>query len=529
MLDSLEILGLCDERTSGVLNNKAVGLLARLQREFGPARARLLADRVARQGRIDNGERPAFLPETASVRDEAWTVPPAPRDLADRRVEITGPTDAKMMINALNSGAKVFMADLEDSATPTWANMVTGQANLADAVRGRLTYQAPGGREYAIAAKPAVLMVRPRGWHLSERHVTLDGQAVSASLFDVALYLSNNAHELLARGSGPYLYLPKLQGHREAGVWRQVLDVAEEHLGLPSGSIRATVLVETILAAFEMEEILHALGNHATGLNAGRWDYLFSVIKTFRHDPEFVLPDRSQVTMMAPFMRSYTELLVATCHRRGAHAMGGMAAFVPSRHDTEANERAFKQVRADKEREAVDGCDGTWVAHPDLVPIAMSVFDEALAGAPNQLRRQRDDVKVDARALLDVSLPESTVTQAGVRNNVAVCLRYVEAWLRGSGAVAIDHLMEDAATAEMARVQLWQWRVHEARMDSGEVVSEAMIRRFHHEELDSLKQELSKADLSTKTAETASSLFEAIALGVELPEFLTVLAYEEVD
>lgn len=528
-MPEVEIAGPMPGRRPEVLGPVALSLLGRLHAELDPTRRRLLAARAERQLAFDAGERPTLPPSSAAGDGGDWQVPPAPADLVDRRVEITGPTDAKMVINALNSGARAFMADFEDANTPTWANMVDGQVNLTDAVRRRLAYDAPDGRRYRLADDVAVLMVRPRGWHLVERHALVGGEPMSASLFDAALYLAANATELLERGSGPYFYLPKLESRHEAALWHDAFAIAEEHLGLPGGSIRATVLIETIPAAFEMDGILRALGEHATALNAGRWDYMFSLIKKFRLDPGFVLPDRSAVQMTVPFLRAYTELLVQTCHRRGAHAIGGMAAFVPSRRDEEVNERALAQVRADKRRESADGFDGTWVAHPDLVPVAREVFDGALGDRPNQLGRRRDDVATGAGDLLDVAIPGAAVTEAGVRNNVAVGLRYLEAWLRGSGAVAIFNLMEDAATAEIARSQLWQWCRHGARLDTGRVVTRELVRGIEEEELDRLVGELAAAGLGDGRAKEAAALFEEVALADELPEFLTVPASELVE
>ncbi len=442
------------EASRAILTPDALAFVVELERTFGPERRRLLAARALRQRAIDAGEGPTE-PTPGPARSTAWRVPPAPPDLRDRRVEITGPAEAKMMINALNSGASVFMADLEDALSPTWANVVEGQANIAAAVRRRLAYDAPDGRHYRLAERTATLVVRPRGWHLDEPRVWLDGRPVSASLFDAGLFLWHNAAALLGRGSGPYLYLPKLQNAAEAALWHEVFAFAEGRLGLPRGSIRATVLIEHVLAALEMEEILFALGEHATGLNAGRWDYLFSIIKTFRATG-LVLPDRSALTMTVPFMRAYTRRLVEVCHRRGAHAIGGMAAYVPSRRDPTANELALAKVREDKEREVSDGFDGTWVAHPDLVPVARAVIEGALDGRPHQL--ERAGTAVPAAALLDFRVPGAEATEAGLRSNVSVALQYLAAWLGGSGAVAINSLMEDAATAEIARSLLWLWR-----------------------------------------------------------------------
>ena len=441
-----------------VLTDEALDFVADLQRRFGRQRIDLLQRREERQAALDAGERPDFLAGTREVRESAWTVAPAPADFDDRRVEITGPAEAKMMINALNSGARVFMADLEDALSPTWANVVGGQDALIDAVRGTLTFESPEGKSYRLGERVAQLVVRPRGWHLIESHVMVDGAPVSASLFDAGLYLFHNAAERVARGSGPYLYLPKLESHHEARLWNDVFIHAQGALGVPRGSIRATVLIETITAAFEMDEILYELREHAAGLNAGRWDYLFSAIKKFRASPSIESPDRSQLTMTVPFMRAYTDLLVATCHRRGAHAIGGMAAFIPNRRDPEVTETALAKVRADKERESGDGFDGTWVAHPDLVPVATEIFDAVLGTAPHQKHRLRDEVVVTADKLLDLRVEGGAVTEPGIRANIRVALAYLDAWLGGTGAAAIDNLMEDAATAEIARSQLWLWR-----------------------------------------------------------------------
>ena len=439
----VDVLVPADER---VLTPEALAFVARLHRELNPTREALLAAREPRQAALDAGERPDFLAETRSVRQADWRVAPAPADLADRRVEITGPVDRKMMINALNSGALVFMADFEDANSPTWENVVGGQRNLADAVRRTIELETPE-RTYRLADEVATLVVRPRGWHLVERHVGVDGAPVSASLFDFGLAFFHNAVELLERGSGPYFYLPKLESHLEARLWNSAFELAQDELGVPRGSVRATVLIETILAAFEMDEILYELKDHSAGLNAGRWDYIFSVIKKFRTG-QSVLPDRAQVTMTVPFMRAYTELLVATCHRRGAHAIGGMAAFIPSRRDPEVNARALAKVREDKVREAGGGFDGTWVAHPDLVPVALEVFDRVLGERPNQVDRLREDVRVSADDLLDFRVADGQVTEDGLRQNVSVGIRYIASWLTGAGAAAIDNLMEDAATAE---------------------------------------------------------------------------------
>jgi malate synthase len=441
-----------------VLTDEALDFVAELQRRFGQVRLDLLRRRQERQAELDAGVMPDFLPGTREVREAEWTVAPAPADFDDRRVEITGPAEPKMMINALNSGARVFMADLEDALSPTWANVVGGQAALIDAVRGTLRFDSPEGKSYRLDERTAQLVVRPRGWHLVESHVLVDGTPMSASLFDAGLYLFHNAVERVRRGSGPYLYLPKLESHHEARLWNEVFVFAQDRLGVPRGSVRATVLIETITAAFEMEEILYELREHAAGLNAGRWDYLFSVIKRFRSSASLESPDRAQLTMTVPFMRAYTQLLVETCHRRGAHAIGGMAAFIPNRRDPEVTQRALAKVREDKERESRDGFDGTWVAHPDLVPVATEIFDSVLGDAPNQKER-RPGASVSATDLAAFGVEGGQVTEVGIRADIRVALAYLDSWLRGVGAAAIDNLMEDAATAEIARSQLWLWRV----------------------------------------------------------------------
>ncbi len=499
-----------------VLTEDALAFVARLHREFNPTREALLRARVDRQRELDNGSSPCFLGNAASIRESEWRVAPAPRDLEDRRVEITGPVERKMMINALNSGASCFMADFEDALSPTWENAIAGQGNLMDAVRRTLAFASPEGKQYALNETIATLLVRPRGWHLVERHVTVDGSPISASLFDFGLYLFHNASALLDRGTGPYFYLPKMESHREARLWNDVFVAAQEWLGIPRGTIRATVLIETILAALEMEEILHELREHAAGLNAGRWDYIFSAIKKFRQRPDTMLPDRAQVTMTVPFMRAYTELLVKTCHRRGAHAMGGMAAFVPSRRDAKVNETALAKVREDKLRESADGFDGTWVAHPDLVPVAKQVFDGVLGNMPNQKARQRPEVNVSAEQILDVRVPGGTVSAGGVKSNVSVALQYLESWMRGSGAVAIYNLMEDTATAEISRAQLWQWLRHGADVD-GERFTRAMYERVRDAEIAAL----SAAGGHTRLRD-AAALLDELVLGEEFAEFLTL-------
>jgi malate synthase len=519
--DVAVVTGAQTAESARVLTPEALAFVARLQRAFGARRRDLLAERDERRRSLDAGERPAFLEETRAWREAAWRVADAPADLQRRHVEITGPVDRKMMINALNSGADCFMADIEDSLSPTWANVVDGQANLMDAVRGTLSLTSPDGREYRLGERTATLIVRPRGWHLDEAHVTLGGEPVSASLFDFGLHFFHNAAELLARGSGPYFYLPKLESHREARLWNDVFVEAQATLGLPRGSVRATVLIETILAAFEMDEILHELREHAAGLNAGRWDYIFSIVKKFSGRADMLLPDRAQVGMTVPFMKAYADLLVSTCHRRGAHAMGGMAAFVPNRRDAEVTASAIARVRDDKQREAGTGFDGTWVAHPDLVPVAAEVFAAVLGDRPHQKERLREDVRVEAAALLELRVPDGRVTEAGVRNNVNVALQYLDAWLRGSGAVAIHNLMEDAATAEIARAQLWQWIRHAAPLDGGGTMTADRYRAVRAEELVALE---AAAGPATRLRD-AAALLDDLVLGERFVEFLTVPAY----
>jgi malate synthase len=507
-----------------ILTDDALAFVADLQRRFKPLREDLLERRHARDKAIRaGGRRLGFLPETAEVRDADWSVAPAPADLDDRRVEITGPAEPKMMINALNSGARVFMADLEDALSPTWANVVGGQAALADAVRGTLAFESPEGKSYRLAERLATLLVRPRGWHLVESHVLVDGKPMSGSLFDAGLYLFHNAAERLRRGTGPYFYLAKLESHHEARLWNEVFVYAQEALGIPRGSVRATVLIETIHAAFEMDEILYELREHAAGLNAGRWDYLFSSIKTFSHEPGLDLPDRAQLTMTVPFMRAYTELLVRTCHRRGAHAIGGMAAFIPSRRDAEVNAAAIAKVREDKERESRDGFDGTWVAHPDLVPVATEVFDAVLGAAPNQKQRLREEVSVTPDQLLDLRVEGGRVTEAGLRANVRVALAYLDSWLRGNGAAAIDNLMEDAATAEIARSLLWLWRERRTALDDGRAVDDALYQEIRDEELARL------GGAGEGRLADAVEVLDSLVLTDDPPEFLTHPAYSRLD
>ncbi|MDB4879783.1 MAG: malate synthase [Gemmatimonadetes bacterium] len=505
-----------------VLTADAMAFVVHLQRRFGARRAELLEARPARRAALaahPTGTALDFPADTKTVREADWQVAPSPADLTDRRVEITGPVDRKMMINALNSGARVFMADLEDACSPTWENVVQGQLNLMEAVRRTLAMES-GGKQYRLGETLATLVVRPRGWHLEERHLQVDGVPASASLVDFGLYFFHNARELLAAGSGPYFYLPKLEHHLEARLWNEVFVAAQEALGVPRGSIRATVLIETLPAAFEMEEILYELREHAAGLNAGRWDYLFSFIKTFRGRPDKLLPDRAQLTMTVPFMRAYTERLVHVCHRRGAHAIGGMAAFIPSRRDAEVNERALVRVREDKERESRDGFDGSWVAHPDLVPVARAVFDAALGDRPHQKHRRRDDVRTTADQLIDAAVPGGMVTDGGVRMNVEIALLYLESWLRGAGAVAIHNLMEDAATAEISRSQLWQWIEHGAAIDGAGTMTREYYQRVRADTLGRLQ---SAPDPGARLAD-AAALLDALVLG-PFEEFLTVPGY----
>ena len=505
--------------TSEILTPEALGFVAQLHRSFNAERERLLADRRRRQERLDAGEMPDFLPNPIESRDAAWTVAPAPADFDDRRVEITGPAEPKMMINALNSGASVFMCDFEDALSPTWENVVTGQWAVSEAVRRRLTFQTDE-RAYTLNDTIATLCIRPRGWHLPERHVLVDGAPISASIFDFGIWFFHNARELVDRGTGPYLYLPKLESHLEAALWNRIFIAAQEALDVPHGTIRATVLIETILAAFEMDEILYELRDHAAGLNAGRWDYIFSLIKKFGARADMVLPDRAQVTMTVPFMRAYTELLVQTCHRRGAHAIGGMAAFIPSRRDPNVNEQALEKVRDDKVRESGDGFDGTWVAHPDLVPVAREVFDSVLESRPNQKDRQRPEVRVTTGDLVDVRVPDGRVTETGVRANVSVGLAYLASWLAGNGAAAINNLMEDAATAEISRSQLWQWRVQAIPLDDGLPLTADRYAAIRDEELATLRAAAPDAPWID-----ASTLLDELVLADEFAEFLTLGAY----
>ncbi|MGY1770017.1 malate synthase A [Blastococcus sp. SYSU D00813] len=523
-MTDVRVVGPDVDRAGEVLTPEALAFVGDLQSRFGTQRDALLAARAVRRAEIAAAGTIDFRPGTAEVRDGDWRVPPPPPGLVDRRVEITGPTEPKMAVNALNCGADVWLADLEDANTPHWRNVVGGQVVLRDAVRRTLASTSPDGREYRLREDGDLptIVPRPRGWHLPERHLLVDGEPAVGALVDAGLYLFHNAREQLDRGSGPYLYLPKMEGRLEAALWALVFDHAEQVLDLPAGSIRATMLIETIPAAFEMEEMLHALGSHATGLNAGRWDYLFSVIKTFRDaGPRFVLPDRGAVTMTAPMMRAYTDQLVAVCHRRGAMAIGGMAAAIPSRRDAEVNERAFAKVREDKTREAGDGFDGSWVAHPDLVPLCREAFDAVLGDRPNQLDRQRPEVSVTSAQLLDVAGVPGGRTTAGLRSNVEVAIRYLAAWLGGNGAVGIHGLMEDAATAEISRSQVWQWVHNGVELDDGETVTAELVRRVVAEEVAGMGELPHLAE--------ARELFERVALADEFPDFLTLPAYELVD
>lgn len=509
----------------GILSRSALDFVARLHREFRTKRAELLLCRAERQRELDAGARPDFLSECRSIRQSEWCVAPPPRDLRDRRVEITGPPERKMVINALNSGAQAFMADFEDACAPTWDNLVRGQGNLFEAVRRTIAYDAPDGRAYRLNDQPAVLMVRPRGWHLPEKHFVVDGSPVCAALFDFGLYFFHNARALLERGTGPYFYLPKLESHREARLWNDVFLLAQDLMGIPRGTIRATVLIETILAAFETEEILYELRDHSAGLNCGRWDYIFSFIKKFRRHPDYVLPDRAAVTMTVPMMRNYSVEVIRACHRRGAHAMGGMAAQIPNRHDRAAHERAMETVRADKRREAKEGHDGTWVAHPGLVSAAREEFDSLMPQA-NQIDRRRDDVHVAAKDLLQV--PDGAITEAGLRTNIRVGMQYIEAWLRGEGCVPLYGLMEDAATAEISRAQVWQWMHHSSALDDGRRVTSAWFSHILKDEWAALRTQRDAQTAPTGRFADATALFERISTAKEMVEFLTLPAYEYV-
>ncbi len=506
-----------NEVESHMLTPEAQAFLTKLARTFESRRQHLLARRRVRQQEIDAGHLPDFLPETTSIRQQEWTVAPIPHDLLDRRVEITGPVDRKMIINALNSGANVFMADFEDSNSPTWHNNLEGQANLRDTVAGTISYSSPEGKQYRLNSQVATLMVRPRGWHLNEKHFEVDGKPISASLFDFGLYFFHNAKRLIANGTGPYFYLPKMESHLEARLWNDVFCLAQDELGIPRGTIRATVLIETILAAFEMDEILYELRDHSSGLNCGRWDYIFSFIKKFRNRPDFVLPDRSILTMDQHFLKSYVELLIQTCHRRGIHAMGGMAAQIPIKNDPSANDRALDKVRQDKLREVHAGHDGTWVAHPGLVPVAKEIFDAHMK-EPNQIQRQLAEAHITVADLLTVT--KGDITEDGLRWNIDVGLQYLEAWLRGSGCVPIYNLMEDAATAEICRAQVWQWLRHRATLNNGRQVTPELVRSVIAEKRDHLP--------GARMTE-AAQIYEQMMTDPDFAEFLTLVAYDYID
>ncbi|MGZ3584462.1 MAG: malate synthase A [Ktedonobacterales bacterium] len=523
--DGMEIRGPVTPEYEAILTPEALAFVAKLEHTFRDTRAVLLRKRVERQAALDAGALPDFFPETAEIRAASWTISPTPADIQDRRVEITGPVDRKMIINALNSGAKVFMADFEDANSPTLQNCIEGHINLRDAINRTIEFTNPDGKSYKLNDQTAVLFVRPRGWHLPEKHVLVDGVPMSGSLFDFGLYFFHNARNLIDRGTSPYFYLPKLESHLEARLWNDVFVLAQRELGIPQGTIKATVLIETLLAAFEMDEILYELREHSAGLNCGRWDYIFSAIKKRRNDPNFILPDRAQVTMTVPFMRNYTLLCIQTCHKRNAHAMGGMSAFIPVKNDEAANERAFAQVRADKEREATDGHDGTWVAHPGLVPVAQDVFDRVMP-QPNQIDRKREDVHVTAADLLAV--PDGTITEGGLHTNVSVGIQYLESWLRGNGAVPLNNLMEDAATAEISRAQVWQWIRHpKGVLDDGRKVTLDLYRQIAQEELAKIRAQLGDEQYNARAFDRAAAIFDQLIASDQFIDFLTLPAYEQ--
>jgi malate synthase len=522
----LELRGAIDPGFDEVLTPDALEFVAELQRRFGAVRGELLEARAQRRARLAAGGLLDFLAETESIREAHWRIAPVPADMQQRWVEITGPTERKMAINALNSGADGFMADFEDANSPTWRNMVEGHINLRDAIDGTITYEGSDGRHYELGEHPATLLVRPRGWHLPERHLLIDSEPAAGALFDFGLYFFHCAPRLIANGSGPYFYLPKMESHLEARLWNDVFCFGQDALGIARGTIKATVLIETLPAAFQMEEILYELRQHSAGLNAGRWDYIFSAIKCFPDRPEMVLPDRGKVTMTVPFMRAYTELLAATCHRRGAHAMGGMAALIPSRKDEEANANALDGVRADKEREVGQGYDGTWVAHPDLVPVAREVFEQALHGAPNQLQRQRDDVSIGAQDLLDLASTSGEITETGLRTNVSVGFQYISFWLTGRAAAAINSLMEDVATAEICRSQIWQWVRHGAKLADGRTVTAGLVRQVLDEETTRIREAVGEETWRAGRPAETREIFDRVALSSPMIEFLTIPAYE---
>ena len=523
MNTTLEVNGQTSEGFDGILTDDALDFASKLHRHFNPTRLELLKKRKSRQVELDQGVKPEFLSDTEFVRNGNWKVAPAPVDLQDRRVEITGPVDRKMIINALNSGVKVFMADFEDSNSPTWNNNINGQINLRDAINGSISFTNINGKHYSLDEDTATLMVRPRGWHLVEKHVCVDGEPISASIFDFALYFYHNATNLINKGTGPYFYLPKLESHLEARLWNDIFNMAQDELGIPQGTVKATVLIETILAAFEMDEILYELREHSAGLNCGRWDYIFSFIKKFRNHGDCVLPDRSEITMDRHFLKSYVNLLVQTCHKRGAHAMGGMAAQIPIKNDPEANEKALAKVKDDKAREAHAGHDGTWVAHPGLSPIAMEAFNNVMPEA-NQLQNLREDVNVSASDLLKV--PTGEITEEGIRANIRVGIQYVEAWLQGNGCVPLYNLMEDAATAEISRAQLWQWMKHEATLNNGTKITEEIFTLWLTEEMNVIKGEVGDNRFENGKFIEASSLFSEMIQKNDFDEFLTIPAYQ---
>ncbi len=527
--DGVEITGEVTPEFAEILTPEAVGFVAKLARAFEERRQELLQRRAERQAELDAGKLPDFLPETAHIRnDPSWSGPSIPADLQDRRTEITGPCDRKMVVNALNSGAKVFMSDLEDASTPNWFNNIQGQINLRDAINRTIDFVSPEGKEYALKEQHAVLFLRPRGWHLQEKHVLIDGRPISGGIFDFGLYFFHNTRKLLEKGTGPYFYLPKLESHLEARLWNDIFVMAQEELGIPRGTIRATVLIETILAAFEQEEIIYELREHSAGLNCGRWDYIFSCIKKFRNNKDFILADRANVTMTTHFMRSYSLLSIQTCHKRGVHAMGGMAAQIPIKDDPEANEQALAKVRADKEREASDGHDGTWVAHPGLVPIALEAFDRHMP-TPNQIHRKREDVHITAQDLLSFG-PAAPITEAGLRTNINVGIQYLGSWLAGTGCVPIFNLMEDAATAEISRAQVWQWiRSPRGVLDDGRKVSVELFRQILPEELERIKKLLGEEGYKMGRYDEAAQMFDQLITSDQFVEFLTLPAYERID
>lgn len=524
---TIELTGQVTSEYQKILNSEALDFIAKLTRVFRERRNELLREREERQVKLDAGEMPNFLLETVELRKKDWQVAPVPADLQDRRVEITGPTDRKMVINALNSGASVFMADFEDANSPTWSNMIEGQINMRDAVRRTINFTREDGKHYGLSEKTAVLLVRPRGWHLDETHMLVDGEPVPGGIFDFGLYFFHNAHELLKRGSGPYFYLPKLESYLEARLWNDIFNMAQNELNIERGTIKATVLLETILAAFEMDEILWELRDHSAGLNCGRWDYIFSFIKKFRKHPNFVMPERSQVTMTADFMSAYSLLVIKTCHRRGAHAIGGMAAQIPIKGDVEANAAAFSKVRADKEREAQAGHDGTWVAHPGLIPVAKEVFDKHMPEANQIKTKLRLDVEVTAADLIKV--PKGTITEQGLRLNLKVGIQYLESWILGNGCVPLYNLMEDAATAEISRTQIWQWLQHGAKLDDGRAITPSLYSQMLEEEIDSIREEIGDERFNDGRFADATKLFDQMIRSDDFSDFLTLSAHKYID